>query len=60
MSKKQYPLIADYVPVLQMVLEKYHLGDHKTQKVAMELMRDIGLFLNEHRDKEMGKKEDTK
>ena len=50
---KQYPIIADYVPVLQMMLENYHTADFKTQKMAMTLMADIGEYMNIQRDKDM-------
>ena len=52
MSNK-FPIIADYVPVLQSVLENYHKADFKTQKMAMTLMADIGEYMNIQRDKDM-------
>ena len=52
MSNK-FPIIADYVPVLQMMLENYDKADFKTQKMAMELMADIGEYMNIQRDKDM-------
>ena len=50
---KQYPIIADYVPVLQMMLENYDKADFKTQKMAMALMADIGEYMNIQRAKDM-------
>ena len=52
MSNK-FPIIADYVPVLQTILENYHKADFKTQKMAMALMADIGEYMNTQRDKDM-------
>jgi hypothetical protein len=52
MSNK-FPIIADYVPVLQSILENYHKADFKTQKMAMALMADIGEYMNIQRDKDM-------
>lgn len=52
MSNK-FPIIADYVPVLQTILENYHKADFKTQKMAMALMADIGEYMNIQRDKDM-------
>ncbi len=52
MSNK-FPIIADYVPVLQSILENYHKADFKTQKMAMELMANVGHHMNIARDKAM-------
>jgi hypothetical protein len=46
MKNKDFPIIADYVPVLQTILQNYHNGNFKSQKKAMELMEDIGNYLN--------------
>jgi|ETN02SMinimDraft_2_1059926.scaffolds.fasta_scaffold291425_2 hypothetical protein len=52
-KNKQFPIIGDYVPVLQMMLENYHKANFKTQKMAMTLMADIGKYMNIQRDKDM-------
>lgn len=52
-KNKPLPLIADYVPVLQSMVENYHLAGFKSQKITMELITNIGHYMNTQRDKDM-------
>ena len=54
---KKVPIIGDYIPVLQLMLENYHNADFKTQKMAMELMAHIGHKLNLMQAEELEKEE---
>ena len=54
---KEPKIIADYIPVLQALLENYHDADWKSKKLAMSFMAGIGHHMNTQRDKDHGKGE---
>jgi len=56
---KQFPIIADYVPVLQNIVENYHNADFKSQKMAMELMAIVGHHMNIARNEAMESDDNT-